>query len=240
MPRILLSFGREARLPAYLAALAAGGAAPGDIVTVSPTTLNGDDPADLVRRADGLLFTGGCDVQPELYGEAPDPRVTLDSPSPERDALETALLTAARDRRTPVLAICRGLQLMNVALGGSLWQDLPSLGGYQGHEYAVDAGYSPDRLAHVVVATGEAHPARDWIASRADLVVNSRHHQAVRRASPELATVGVAPDGVVEAMAARDERWWAWGVQWHPENLVAAESHLDLFRRFLTAAESTR
>lgn len=240
MPRILVSFGREARLPAYLAALETSGADGGDIATVSPATVNGDDPAGLVARVDGVLFTGGCDVQPELYGEAPDPRITLDSPSPERDALELALLAAARERRTPVLAICRGLQMMNVALGGSLWQDLPTLGGYRGHEFSLDAGFPPDRPAHLVVAAGEAHPARDWIAAQLDLVVNSRHHQAVRCASDELVTVGVAPDGVVEAMAARDSRWWAWGVQWHPENLVAAPPHRDLFRRFLAAAEGAR
>lgn len=240
MSKILISYARDARLPAYREALEACGVPAEEIVPLSPSRFRGDAEAAL-GEIDGLLLSGGSDVDPAHYGEPPAPGVEFDGLVPERDAMELALVAVARHRRLPVLAVCRGLQLVNVALGGSLWQDLESQAGKPGHNFATDAGHAPDRPAHTVLADGDgAHPARAWLARHAAMRVNSRHHQAVRRPSDELEIVGRAPDGVVEAMAGRDPAWWVWGVQWHPENLIGAAPHRELFETFLAACAARR
>jgi len=243
MPRILVSYGRDEKLAPYVTALTACGVSADDIVRLSPGLQDGKSSAQWLADVDGLLLSGGADVEPQRYGETPAPGIELDSPSPERDELEFGLFAAARERRMPVLAICRGLQLANVALGGSLWQDLTVQGGISGHDCGSDRGFPRDYLAHPVDAVDpvdEAHPAARWLATHRALPVNSRHHQAIRRQSDELATFAAAPDGIVEGIVSRDPDWWLWGVQWHPENLVGQAAHRELFTHFLTASEEAR
>lgn len=182
-----------------------------------------------IRSLDGLLLTGGEDVDPARYGAVRHEAV--DAPHELRDATELALVTAARRQRTPLLAICRGLQIVNVALGGSLVQDLPSErpdasphapGGPRDarvHDVQVDPG---TRLAAAVGAT--------------QLRVNSSHHQAIDRLAAGLVVTARAPDGVVEG-AETDDDWWMVGVQWHPEELVATAEPWDraLFDAFRAA-----
>jgi len=239
MAPIVVTFARDERLGPYLEALGACGHDAGAIVRASPDLVDGRDAASLLEGAGGLLLTGGGDVEPRRYGEAPAEGVELDTPLAGRDRLESALVAEARRRRLPVLAICRGLQLLNVEMGGTLWQDLPRQAGIEGHQFSYP-DFPRDHRAHAVDAAPTDHPMHRWLERFAPIVVNSRHHQAVRAAAPGLATIAVAPDGVVEAMAAADVRWWAWGVQWHPENLLPEDPHRELFRDFLAATEVHR
>lgn len=182
----------EVYFAGYADRLAAAGALP---LHVPART----DPVAVVARVDALVLTGGSDVDPALYGQAPPPDVR---PDRVRDDRELALLAAALDRGIPVLAICRGMQLLNVHLGGTLVPHLTDhpLGGDGAHEVRFAAG----SLLHGVYG-----PACS---------VNSLHHQAVGALGAGLACVGHAPDGVVEAveLPGRD----VVGVQWHPEQLA--------------------
>ena len=174
----------------------------------------GADPAAVAARADALVLTGGTDVDPALYGEEPHPTVRFDR---ARDDRELALLAAALDRDLPVLAICRGLQLLNVHLGGTLHQHLPD---------------------HPVGAEG-VHEVRFAEGSRLHEVygprclVNSLHHQAVATPGRGVVCVGHAPDGVVEAVEVPGRG--VIGVQWHPEQLARVE---PVFAWLVTAASS--
>ncbi|SCF31850.1 putative glutamine amidotransferase [Micromonospora viridifaciens] len=183
---------------AYVRAVTAAG---GRAVVLPPD----DTDADVLRVLDGLLLAGGADVGPERYGQPPDPRTES---RPDRDAGELALLAGALAADLPVLGVCRGMQLLAVAHGGTLHQHLPEVVGHDGHRPAAGV-YG-------------AHPVRFAAGSLAATVmagverVNSYHHQAV--ADPGGLTVtGWADDGVVEAVEDQDRRFLL-GVQWHPEN----------------------
>lgn len=156
----------------------------------------------------GLVLTGGEDVEPARYGATPHPK--LQETDPARDAAELALIAAARERRLPILAICRGIQILNVALGGTLYQDLgserPGPIGHAGdvrHTVRIEPGSLLERTLGTQTAT-----------------VNSRHHQAIRDLAPGLRAVAWAEDGLIEAVEPADARApWMLAVQWHPEDL---------------------
>lgn len=197
--------------------------------------------SELIASADGLLLTGGSDVEPARYGEEVDPAAAVET-NPARDEMEWELLEAARAARRPVLAICRGHQLVNAFLGGKLWQDLGQL------DATVKARHDPPGaarrdLAHGLdVGTG-SDPLSELFRRSGPVEVNSLHHQAVRELGEGLAAVAGSPDGVIEAMASRDPSWWLWSVQWHPEELTEPGDHPvhgELFRRFLAACEESR
>jgi putative glutamine amidotransferase len=241
VPRVVLSFSNPAKAQKYrdaLAAAAPAGARLELIAADSHRTAPGE-AGDLLAGADGLLLTGGPDVVPARYGEPLDPGAGVES-IPERDALEWALLEAARARRTPVLGICRGHQVVHAFLGGTLWQDLERF------EAGAKDRHDPDhddrrRLAHAIAPLAGDHPLQRLLAAAGALPVNSLHHQAVRDAAPGTVVAAAAPDGVIEASAVDDPSWWVWAVQWHPEELVApgdAPLHRELFARFLAAASA--
>jgi len=240
LTRIIVTYARDEALSFYLEALRTAGWTSEEILAASPASVNGHDAAALLDGASGLLLTGGADIEPALYGETRAQGVELDHPSSERDRLECELLDEARSRGLPVLAICRGLQLLNARLGGTLWQDLKLQAGIAGHDFAVDAGWPRDHRAHRVEAAAGDHPMRAWADRFGGIEVNSRHHQAVREVAPDLVVTARSADGVVEAMSYRAPDWWARGVQWHPENLVETEAHLALFLDFRTATEDRR
>lgn len=178
----------------------------------------------------GLILTGGEDVDPAHYGSAA--HAALGEVHPRRDAFELALVRAAHARRLPTLAICRGIQVANVALGGTLVQDLPSE-----CPSALPHDGAWDRRARV-------HPLELAPRSRLALAVgatqattNSLHHQAVARLADGLVAAAHAPDGVVEGVEWHDESWWMLGVQWHPEELTATPEPWDraLFAAFAAA-----
>ena len=182
----------------------------------------------------GLVLTGGEDLDPSWYGEAPHP--ALGDVSAERDRFELALFAAARARELPVLGVCRGLQLINVALGGSLWQDLPS-------ERPADVEHDPHSARHertheVRVSRGSRLAAALGVES---LLTNSFHHQAIKRLAAGLHASAHAPDGAIEGVESAENEPWLVAVQWHPEEfwreLESPDQHL--FRALIGAAISS-
>jgi putative glutamine amidotransferase len=188
---------------------------------------------DLASRARGIVLSGGIDVDPARYGEAILPGAGVEV-SRERDQLEWDLVDLAIERRLPVWGVCRGLQVLNVHLGGTLWQDLPSqLPSGIDHSQRE----TPDLLAHPVEVIAPGAPLAERLIGEAGAVrVNSRHHQAIRRAAEGLVPVALSPDGLIEAAVLDRDDWWVRGVQWHPENLVALEVQRELWIDFLQAA----
>lgn len=221
--RILLAHSdtRPFELERYGAAWEAAGGRREELVPVTPATATGWIEGGV--KPAGVILTGGPDVEPWRYGQAPLAGVAL-HPDAARDALDLKLLVRADEAGWPVLAVCYGCQLLAVARGGSLIQDLPTA-GLEGHGV-----YEPlDRLAHRVQML--AARLLSWLPS--EFEVNSRHHQAI--ADPgRLRVVGRSPDGVIEAVEDDEAGRFVVGVQWHPENLLI-EPHLELFRRFRAA-----
>ena len=184
--------------------------------------------------ADGLLLTGGEDIHPAWYGAEPSPH--LYPPSRERDLFELALFAAARQRELPILGICRGIQLVNVALGGTLFQDLPS---ERPGPVAHDPGSSRDERSHEI-RLQEGSRAAHALGHTA-LSVNSFHHQAVDRLAGGLIASGWSADGLIEAAESPGEAPWLLAVQWHPEEMhgeVTAPER-GLFRALVEAAGRT-
>lgn len=204
-------------------------AAGGDPVVLDWNTQSAD--AALASVA-AVVLTGGPDIDPKYYGETAHPAVQR-APS-ARDEFEIALVRRAVERDTPMLAICRGMQVLNVAAGGTLTQDIPS--ALPSH--APHAVNDPkNALAHPVRIAPGSRLAELMGATHAD--VNSRHHQAVKQAAPGFVVTATAPDGIVEAVEKPDARFCL-GVEWHPENFVETGEFLPLFRGLVEEARKTR
>ena len=194
--------------------------------------------AAIAASVDGLVLTGGEDVDPARYGA---PRHATTAGIHEgRDRTEIALVVAARTLALPTLAICRGLQILNVALGGTLTQDIPS-------ERPGSADHAPGgaRDARVHDVRVEAGSRLAAALGTTALSVNSSHHQAIDIVAPDLAVTARAPDGVVEGAEWTGERWWMLGVQWHPEELTQTADAWDrelfeAFRRAVLARDHER
>lgn len=186
--------------------------------------------AELLPRLDAVLFTGGGDVHPARYGEQAHPLVN--SVDEDRDRVEIALFQAAYERRMPFLGICRGLQLINVALGGSLYEDLQTQysKSLQHDYFSVEA---PDYLAHPV--TLEQNTVLESILQTTNLDVNSLHHQGIRKLAEGVKATAHAPDGVIEAIQVEDYPF-GMAVQWHPEWLQAHLAMRALFAEFVKAS----
>lgn len=197
---------------------------------------NGEPPEDVVRRTAGVLLLGGRDVAPGLYGEEPHP--TTKAVARERDTYEIALVRAAIARDLPVFAICRGIQLLNVALGGSLIQDVPTqVAGALDH----DPKLLHPQVAHAVdVAPGSrlATLLREELEADGTCGVNSRHHQSLKTVADGLVVTARAADGVIEAVERPASRFCV-AVQWHPESFWESGRFQGLFRGFYDAARAT-
>jgi putative glutamine amidotransferase len=196
---------------------------------------NDDDPADVLARVDAVLLTGGADVDPSLYGQAAHDTTHVDA---ARDAFEIPLSRAAVARDVPVFAICRGVQVLNVAAGGSLIQDIPSA-----LRTAIDHSVQDrkDAPAHDVRVTPGTVLA-STLATPASVDrcgVNSRHHQAIADVAPSFVVSAVSPDGVIEAIERPASRFCV-GVQWHPENFWKSGEFEGLFRAFVEAGRERR
>jgi putative glutamine amidotransferase len=216
---------------AYVGALQAAGA---DVVLLPPPAEGQPPvPAALLDRLDGVLLPGGRDVDPARYGE--EPRVGLGPVDSDLDALELPLVRLAVERRLPLLAICRGQQVVNVALGGTLYQDLARDGATEFPH--AGAGRPRDELVHAI----DVRPGTrlSQVLGRNRLQVNSLHHQAVRDVAPGLVVSATsALDGVVEGLESDDGLLLA--VQCHPEELTAHAWARDLFRSFVATAAGRR
>jgi putative glutamine amidotransferase len=187
---------------------------------------------------EGLMLTGGGDVAPSRYGEVP--HVTVEEAEDGRDEFEIALVLAARARKLPILAICRGVQVLNVACGGTLVQDIPSqIAGALPHSLPVPQ-HQPYELAHEVWVDKDSLLARLMRERLVDeaLQVNSRHHQAVKNVARGFVVTATAPDGVVEAIEDPDAPFCL-GVQWHPENFFRTGEFRALFEGFVEAAQKS-
>jgi putative glutamine amidotransferase len=183
------------------------------------------EPEALLERVDAVVLNGGSDVAPELYGA--ERLEATDAADPRRDDFELRLARAALEREVPVLGVCRGIQLLNVAHGGSLLQDL---GGDTTIEHYAREEW--DRPVHDVEIEPDSRLARVYGRRTS---VNSVHHQAVNRVGEGLRVCARAADGVIEGI--EDERGLAIGVQWHPEFLAgpAGDEQVKLFREVLSA-----
>jgi len=183
-----------------------------------------------VNRFDGFVLSGGGDVDPALYGGHLD--ATVHSIDPERDAFECALIPLVLQADKPLLAICRGAQILNVALGGSLYEDIPSaLPAALRHDWYPNI--PRDYLAHTVEIEPGSRLAE--ILGTRKLRTNSLHHQAIRQPAPGLEVVAYAEDGVIEAVELPGKRF-AIGVQWHPECLPNEPAMQRLFSEFVNVA----
>ena len=221
--RIALTLGSDAPKVEendYIRALVEAGFKSEEIVVLKP----GETPEG---RFDGVVLAGGLDVEPALYGvEDPHPTVEVD---PGRDTTELAVFDAARRDGVPALGICRGMQMINVALGGTLHQDIPSE-----HPSEVThnvKGKHPTRRDHAVLVKQGTRLSE--ITQAQEIQVNSRHHQAVEKLAPGVVVSALAPDGLVEAFEAAQP--WLLAVQWHPENLRTDGPSKRIFEEFARA-----
>ncbi len=214
MTRVAISYGNPRKAPPYAEAVRDMGAEP---VLISA--------ADGVRSLDGfagLMLAGGSDINPKVYGQAAVDQTH--PPNDARDSLELELLGEALDRDLPVLAICRGMQLFNVAhSSGTLFQHV------EGHEVRPA---DPSEPAHIVIV--QAGTALAAIVAETTLPVNSRHHQAVDHVGEKLVISARAPDGIIEGLERPDCRF-AVGVQWHPEDQLRFAPHRHLLDAFVNA-----
>jgi putative glutamine amidotransferase len=214
---------------AYVTALESAGLIP----LIVPPLSSSDAASAVLDSVAGLVLTGGEDVDPARYGEKRHEKVR--SVSAARDATEAALIKEARERGTPVLAICRGIQILNVALGGTLVQDIPSqcetdivhdeesARDSRTHEISVEPG------SLIARAIGTEH-----------CTVNSFHHQSVKRVADGMRVTARSPDGIIEGLESTDENWWVMAVQWHPEEMTDSAEPWDqgLFKAFARKLEA--
>jgi putative glutamine amidotransferase len=215
---------------AYLDAVQQAGGVPVPL----PPQLGAAARTALWPQLDGLVLTGGGDVDPARFGEPRHP--TASDVSPARDALEIELAHLALERGVPLLAICRGLQVLNVALGGSLHQDIPSEpGGHLDHsQKALQQMRRSQPVHHVKVQEGSRLAK---ILGTLEVDVNSFHHQALKALGRGLTPVAWSPDGIVEGAEMPDGGRFVVGVQWHPEDLVGHDpAARNLFAALVDAA----
>jgi putative glutamine amidotransferase len=194
-----------------------------------------DTPADVIKSVGGILLPGGGDVEPALYGEAPHP--AFDAVETGRDAYELELARRATEADLPLLAICRGIQVLNVARGGTLVQHIPDIPEEQRDNVNHVMREPPYGIAHDIWVT-EGSLLERLMQERLDgdtLPVNSRHHQAVKAVGEGLVVSATAPDGIVEAVEDPGKRFCV-GVQWHPENFYRTGEFREIFEAFIAAA----
>lgn len=214
----------------YIESIAAAGGAP----VLIPLLKDEQVLRSIFDSLDGILFPGGEDVHPKFYGEAPHPK--LGDTNVLRDEVELTLCRWAFKENKPVMGLCRGIQLMNVALGGTLIQDIPSqhvstTGHRQPDNSWEDTSHQLELKENSLIAS---------VIQADSLPVNSFHHQAVAKVADSLVVVGESEDGIVEAVEAKDKSFFV-GLQCHPEHLWQGpdERWLRLFRAFITAASSS-
>ncbi|NCF66924.1 MAG: gamma-glutamyl-gamma-aminobutyrate hydrolase family protein [Chloroflexi bacterium] len=216
---------------AYVTAVVAGGGIP----LLIPLGLSDEDLLAIVERVDGLVLPGGGDIDPDFYrGNRHDALRGIDA---DRDRVEITVVQQATKLNKPFLAICRGFQVLNVALGGTMWEDLASQRpeGIK-HDYYLNGRRSD--VPHTVEVSPDSRLAT--IVQRETVPVNSLHHQGVRDIAADLTVTAVAPDGLVEGLELVGHPF-AVGVQWHPENLIQNDpAMLALFEALTMASQNGR
>src|SRR5215216_335573 len=201
----------------------------GGVPVLIPSIIANDGWDVAYSRLDGILFSGGGDIALEHFAGEPHPRI--DDVEPERDAVELQMIQAAAVDGKPFLGICRGCQVLNVALGGTLYTHIPDqLPGALDHSYP---GNMRTVLVHEVKIEEGTNIAE--IFGEPIIKVNSLHHQGLKDIAPTLRVAGYAPDGLVEAVELPDHPFGL-AIQWHPEWLTNQESTRNLFKKFVEAA----
>ena len=227
----LIAIAQNRKMEDYLESVRRAGGEPIEVVVGS------EDPEHLLGRVDGLMLTGGGDVDPALYGETP--HGTFEAAETGRDAFEIALARAAVKSGIPFLAICRGMQVLNVAMGGTLVQDIPSeVTGALEHSVPQPRFH----IAHEVwVSKGSrlATLLADHMEDGETCHVNSRHHQSVKEVAKGFDITATSPDGVVEAMEKPDAAFCV-AVQWHPENFWRTGEFRELFEGLVQASSARK
>jgi putative glutamine amidotransferase len=213
----------------YVRALVAAGCAP----VLIPILDDEDQLRAIYDRLNGIVFPGGADVAPQEYGE--EPIDNLNVVEPERDRVELKLARWAFDDDLPTLGICRGQQVLNVALGGSLYQDLRHQ-QVTTVEHSDADGRARNAMMHQVRLDPGSRLAQ--LIDETSIEVNSLHHQAVKLVAPKLKVTGTSDDGVIEALESADRRFLI-AVQWHPEEIDSIPWVRRLFEGFVRAAEAT-
>lgn len=192
-----------------------------------------DDPIEVLDMLDGLIVSGGGDINPDVFEQQRHEKT--DGVDDARDGFEIALTRAAAERNMPTLAICRGIQVMCVAFGGSLHQHVPDVANGVEHRQHV-AGFTQHQASHRVTFENTPNPVSD-IVGKDEMMVNSFHHQSLSNVPEPLKLAGRADDGVIEAIW-HQEMTFGIGVQWHPEMLAA--THEDHARLFTALVEACR
>ena len=214
----------------YLDAILRAG---GEPVVISPQPLMVEDARAMMQRFDGLVLMGGADVNPALYGQTAG--IHIYGVQPEQDAFESALLNASLNADIPVLAVCRGMQLANVVLGGSLVQHLGELANasklldHAPKQFPVGEEFALHRI--------DIEPNSQMASALGATQINgaSFHHQGIDRLARDLVAVGYAPDGILEAVEHRTK--WLLGMQWHPEDTAATDPlQQNLYNAFVQRA----
>lgn len=228
---VLVSVGdpEKDRARNYVAALGLTGVPDEAIRVIQPGKgpENRVDYRALAAEAAGLVLAGGEDVEPGRYGEDELPEAQVYS-TPERDEMELALLAGAREAEVPVWGVCRGIQVLNVFLGGTLWQDL----ALQLPTQVLHQLSNPDDALIHEVRVDDPRVTLGMLLAHESALVNSRHHQGIKDLGARLVPVAHAPDGLVEAVYLESESWWVRAVQWHPENLTAMAQQRALWAAF--------
>ena len=184
----------------------------------------------LLDRCDGLILTGGNDIDPSLFGDEKLNESVVTAP--ERDAQEGRVIDMAVERKLPILGICRGVQMLNVHFGGSLWQDIPTQIPSELYHRMEKPYHRTSHACHLVPGT-----PLHTLCGRDSIGVNSHHHQAIKELAPGFVSMGSAEDGIIEAIC-DPGRPFCWGVQWHPERIWdMEESSAKLFEAFIEACK---
>ena len=211
-------------LPGYLKGIEEAGGIP----LVIPYTTNTDTLEEVDKLIDGYLFTGGNDINPELYDEA---NVAATDVNVIRDTMEKYIYGIAKKENKPLLGICRGIQIINALEGGTIYQDLKS-----DHKMSENHIQKPpyDKPAHKVILLYES-PLHKLLGTE-NIMVNSYHHQAIKKMAPNLRIMAMALDDIVEGIYDK-KRLFMWGIQWHPEFVLEWESSKKIFGKFVEMAE---
>lgn len=214
-------------LPGYMNGVSEAGGIP----IMLPLTDDKDEIAQLLDSVQGILLTGGHDVDPAVYGAEPIPE--CGTPCRERDIMESELLRQALERDIPVLGICRGIQFLNAYLGGTLFQDLPTQ-----RPTDVEHHQTPPYDVPVHKVKIEKDSGLYRILKTESLDVNSYHHQAIDRKADSLKVMAVSEDGLVEAVE-MPEKLFVWAVQWHPEfSYHKDENSRRIFEEFVRKSKA--
>ena len=226
-PKTAQNEARQTLNRAYVRAVEAAGGVP----LILPITTNPDTIHRCLDAIDGVLLSGGVDVEPGRYGQEPHP--TVDTTDADRDAAEIALIRAALERDKPIFAICRGLQILNVALGGTLIQDLPTEKPSTIIHSQSERNIPRPETVHSIQIDSDSRLAR--IVGANVMQVNSLHHQALSEIADGLSVTARAEDGVIEAAEMTDRRFVV-AIQCHPEELAAWQPESKrLFSAFIEA-----